>query len=370
MNNKTLICRDCGEEFVFSSSEQSFFNKKGYSEPKRCKSCRKKRKLKKEEDRFNSFLTDFAVTDVKDLPKNAEENLFVIGNGFDILHGVPSRYCDFASALGKNSTLRSTLEAYLDFDDIWADFEEALGHLNTDMMLNDYNIDMWLDNFGAYDENSLAADFFATAETVMSPANEIAASLPRRFRKWVDTLTVDTENRPLEGIITNSRVLCFNYTEFIEKLYDVSKNNICYIHGCRTNPKEKLVLGHKPTESFISSRKGKTHFKNSHKRHMAEAVYETGCQYLYWYDEATTKMSGKIIEAHIDFFEDLEKIKNIIIIGHSLSRVDFDYFKKINDTCKNAYWYAGCHDAAALSNLKALSKKLNIPKEKIYVFKT
>ena len=35
-----LQCSDCGQEFVFTASEQQFFQERGYSSPKRCKQCR------------------------------------------------------------------------------------------------------------------------------------------------------------------------------------------------------------------------------------------------------------------------------------------------------------------------------------------
>ena len=39
--DKTLVCKDCGNEFVFSAGEQEFYAEKGLTnEPKRCKSCR------------------------------------------------------------------------------------------------------------------------------------------------------------------------------------------------------------------------------------------------------------------------------------------------------------------------------------------
>jgi len=39
--DKTIICRDCGEEFIFTASEQDFFEEKGFTnEPSRCKPCR------------------------------------------------------------------------------------------------------------------------------------------------------------------------------------------------------------------------------------------------------------------------------------------------------------------------------------------
>lgn len=43
--DKTLICKDCGQEFVFTAGEQEFFAEKGFeNEPQRCKDCRAKRK--------------------------------------------------------------------------------------------------------------------------------------------------------------------------------------------------------------------------------------------------------------------------------------------------------------------------------------
>ncbi|CQR70206.1 hypothetical protein SOV_37450 [Sporomusa ovata DSM 2662] len=43
--DKTLTCRDCGAEFVFSASEQDFFAEKGFTnEPGRCPECRAARK--------------------------------------------------------------------------------------------------------------------------------------------------------------------------------------------------------------------------------------------------------------------------------------------------------------------------------------
>jgi CxxC-x17-CxxC domain-containing protein len=43
--DKTLTCRDCGAEFVFTASEQDFFAEKGFTnEPGRCPECRAARK--------------------------------------------------------------------------------------------------------------------------------------------------------------------------------------------------------------------------------------------------------------------------------------------------------------------------------------
>lgn len=43
--DKTLICKDCGEEFVFTAGEQEFYEEKGLkNEPSRCRNCRQNRK--------------------------------------------------------------------------------------------------------------------------------------------------------------------------------------------------------------------------------------------------------------------------------------------------------------------------------------
>ncbi len=43
--DKTLVCKECGNEFVFTAGEQEFYAEKGFTnEPQRCKPCRDARK--------------------------------------------------------------------------------------------------------------------------------------------------------------------------------------------------------------------------------------------------------------------------------------------------------------------------------------
>jgi len=46
-SEKTLTCQDCGQSFTFSAEDQEFFATKGYTEPKRCPSCRQARKAER-----------------------------------------------------------------------------------------------------------------------------------------------------------------------------------------------------------------------------------------------------------------------------------------------------------------------------------
>ena len=43
-NDRTIACADCGQEFSFTASEQQFYSDRGFSEPRRCPSCRSARK--------------------------------------------------------------------------------------------------------------------------------------------------------------------------------------------------------------------------------------------------------------------------------------------------------------------------------------
>ena len=43
--DKELVCKDCGETFVFTAGEQEFYAEKGFqNEPARCTPCRDARK--------------------------------------------------------------------------------------------------------------------------------------------------------------------------------------------------------------------------------------------------------------------------------------------------------------------------------------
>ena len=42
-----LKCSDCGQKFNFTASDQKFYEENGYVPPKRCKSCRNARTLRK-----------------------------------------------------------------------------------------------------------------------------------------------------------------------------------------------------------------------------------------------------------------------------------------------------------------------------------
>jgi CxxC-x17-CxxC domain-containing protein len=47
VSDRTLVCRDCGQSFIFTAGEQAFYAERGYTDPQRCPSCRAARKAER-----------------------------------------------------------------------------------------------------------------------------------------------------------------------------------------------------------------------------------------------------------------------------------------------------------------------------------
>ncbi|MFI3167285.1 MAG: zinc-ribbon domain-containing protein [Bacillota bacterium] len=56
MEDKTLKCRDCGKDFVFTAGEQEFYKEKGFTnEPTRCADCRRAKKAERRNSQQRSY---------------------------------------------------------------------------------------------------------------------------------------------------------------------------------------------------------------------------------------------------------------------------------------------------------------------------
>ena len=317
---------------------------------------------------------------LSDIPKADENTLCVLGNGFDLMHGVKSSYYDFSKTIGKKSYLRICLENYLMEDDLWADFENNLAKINIGYMCSSFLIDDRLDEMNAYDEDATIADFYVAAETAAEPIITIAEELPKRFSKWVNKLYIRTNDRPLRNIFGAGLVLNFNYTEFVETLYGVDKSNVCYIHGCRKKikgqPRDNLILGHMPGDSepaydFADSKPLRK--LSNHEYQLLYYAQEEAIRYVSEADDMLTKHSKSIIKNNMLFFKRLEKIKKVIIVGHSLYKVDWDYFAAIIDNvddANNVTWYIGCYGENDVQQAEKFINNFDISKENVNIFRT
>ena len=114
---------------------------------------------------------------------NPNTSIFIIGNGFDLMHNVPSSYYNFRDFLGKNNRLRNVLENYIKRDDLWADFEESLAYLDDDAMLGTTN-DM-MDIFDVkdqFDDDFSAADFLRWLRLLLNLLKQLWGSCRDNLR--------------------------------------------------------------------------------------------------------------------------------------------------------------------------------------------
>ena len=364
------VCKTCGKQFLNSSTNSycRICNKKWHQEQERLQketdNQRWQEEQKKNQALFESKLPSHPPIGIKDIIPSAH-TLYIIGNGFDLMHRVPSSYYNFRDSLGKRNSLRDTLEIALTAEDIWADFENALGTLNLDLMGSRHIVDMWLDDFGFYeDEDAGAAEFYMAVEAAVNPISNLVNDLHPAFRRWVNSLEVGTDDRPLVDLIhPGGKVLDFNYTEFIETLYGI--HDVCYIHGSRKK-KGKLILGHKPGVEGIFYEKERR--PQSFRQAVIDVAQDNVFDLIWQYDEELTKNSQEIIRNYQSFFDELKDVDQIIVIGHSISQVDWDYFFEVKKNAKNAYWYFGIYGLNDLRNMEDLIQALCI--EKYSVFRT
>ena len=374
-NTTEVICELCGKKFIHICT--------GTKLPKLCPNClnikikKRREEIEERKQKLNNekWQNDCKKFEIQLLKRDTisleniilnEKTLYIIGNGFDLMHGVKSSYYAFRDFLGKRKlSLKRTLEEYIISRDIWANFESSLGKINLDMIASYDVIGTSLDVSGFLEDIDSDSKYFLAKDFAIAPMVEMTEELEKYFRIWVKRLEIGTSDRPLSSIIYNGKVLSFNYTEFIETMYGISKENVCYIHGCRKNRKEKLILGH---ESDIEHKKISCSKKKKSKYDILnEILQEDVLNDFFTYDKNITKDSISIIKLHQDFFKNLKDIENVVIIGHSLSKVDWNYFIEISKNIENANWYFSCHSYQDLKNIDDLSAELSI---KPIIFRT
>lgn len=398
-----LTCKNCGVQFLYGIKQQEQDNTRHRKPPSLCHRCwgewrdakqarieeeknEKERKKKDAEWRENQRIFEEKLKNWKTMPLDSihtdeRKTLFIIGNGFDLMHGVRSSYYSFRDSMGKSNPVREALEDYFDVPDLWANLEDSLAHFDLNRMCNGYVMDAQLDIAEAYEEDAGAAEYFMAVEWAVEPLRVIAVELPNKFRAWIDTLEIGTDDRPLSHMFGNGaeRVLCFNYTEFPETLYHIQPANICYIHGCRkkvkNKPRERLILGHLPglSDGAYEVEEGRVWKRNPYNRAMVQTAQNHAIQLAAEYDKDLTKKCSDIICVKKAFFESLTDIQSIIVVGHSLSKVDWDYFSEVKqsvDKDENVKWYIGCHGLGDLKNLEELCAAGIVSRDSVIVFRT
>lgn len=278
--------------------------------------------------------------------------LFIIGNGFDLAHKIPSRYEDFRLFLisilnqvsGKNymdydftdnTIITADYNKNLENDILtimyflscaesgkeWNNIEKSVGEL-------DYDDFTWLYIDESKDDKEYRANWIN--EDLFSPYVKVLLTIPNFFSKWVKQINVNIEyfNYELNSLFeNNTKFLCFNYTDTLECLYNINRENICYIHG-KAKENDKLYFGHGNNltyQDYIDKIQNPNYFS------VAEG-YST-------INDILRKPVESIINENSMFFESIKDVDEVYSYGFSYGLVDEPYIREvISKISTNAIW--------------------------------
>ncbi|MDR1244644.1 MAG: bacteriophage abortive infection AbiH family protein [Endomicrobium sp.] len=298
--------------------------------------------------------------------------LYIIGNGFDLHHELKTKYSDFREYLQRhNSNLLYLLDTSFSAD-LWSDFEKNLAELNIR--------EVFADNYDLLpDENSdRDGEKYSFIDKMEQIKEDLTVGLRNAMRDWILDLQ-DSKNIDdfLLNLDENAIFLTFNYSDTLERLYQINSNQITYIHNKaerleinNVRPKERhlitdnsnIIIGHAVKNLIFEMPKTNQKGYNSYS-------YEEGYEAIKSYDNY--KNTEQIIKENAPFFNSLNNIEKIVIIGHSLSDIDMPYFEEISKNTINSNEYRITYygdiklDITKLQSQKFLNKNKN--KNVIYI---
>ena len=269
--------------------------------------------------------------------EGAEMNtLYIIGNGFDLFHDVRSKYKNFQGWLNckdiEHEHFVEEMEELFPLSNrhgnlLWKDFEDALGK---------YDLGYIQKRFSGKESNPyFDEDYQRRAAQKM---NDIVCKIPLYLREWLSNL--DIKGMPEKLTLSPlGKYLTFNYTLLLEQVYRIPARQILHIHGDINNT-ESLITGHDKPYSMNG-----IDIKNCNTERSWENISIAV--------NSLVKPVEDNIQRHKNYFNSLSNIVNIIVFGHSLSRVDIPYFieviKKVSD---NASWYFVVYDDSDIEKVQ------------------
>lgn len=250
-----------------------------------------------------------------------KEILYIIGNGFDLSHEIPTKYSDFREFCKNNyPDLFETITQCLPKlePDRWSNFENALGLQETEVLLK-----------GLKRNEQTQRDYDLGIEK---------KQLDKAFGDWIvkvkESITKETCSKKIK-LLSDSYFLSFNYTNTLEKIYDISTDRICHIHGYQpeNTMSETLfrgyIYGHSLKKEDITI-DDKNFLNELEKQDITNEI-------LYFKKEYRHEELEKNLKNH-------PPIDIIFVLGHSMDKVDAPYFQVLSAQYPDAVWYIGAHD--------------------------
>lgn len=314
--------------------------------------------------------------------------LYIIGNGFDIVHNLKTSYRDFRNYLkkyaneflialenmhgiipydesdmhfGQNRNIKKFHNDQI-FKTLWKNFEYNLGEVNEAEML-DYSEtivnDLVLDSGPVAIKDTLDA-YWEEKYNFIEQLNEYTF-------KWIRQVRLSKAVPKKTSFIDNSRdfFFTFNYTSVLERIYHVPNDHILHIHGgiypyCDMPP----ILGH-GNEKVIRKYRNKSKIASDEYDEGKESILNAIANYY----ERTWKNTANYIEYNADFFKKLIKVKTISIFGHSFGLTDMPYFIYIKQcVSSNAYWKFYYYSSDDYDSAKKVIKKLKLDNNNYALF--
>lgn len=286
--------------------------------------------------------------------------LYIIGNGFDKYHNLPTGYDSFHQfVLDNYSDLENSFEEYFQLktneDYYWSDFENDLGTFDWLAFYNEIN------NIDTQDENFRPSFTYSLEDELEQKTDEFVAKIKEAFENWLNQIDLGFTNKKID-FEPNAIFLNFNYTLLLEKVYRITREKIFHIHGDIETNQNSLIFGHNKelTEMSEIDKNGdsnRTIFTNS----------ENASKYPFY---AFQKPVNEIISDNKLFFESIRNIDEVEIWGHSLNQIDIPYFEEIIKQTKDSInWKVSFYkEEESETHLQTL-QKLEINRNRIELFR-
>lgn len=264
-------------------------------------------------------------------------NLYVIGNGFDIHHGRNTDYQDYYKWLQDNEewNVLTAIDETFGYCDSkwWKHFEQNLASANT-LEIAMQEVQEHYPDFGSDDFRD--ADWYEAEFAVEQRLDEAYSLIKESFHRWINQLKGGNPNMKIEMEVKNSLFLTFNYSDTLESLYNIPREQILYVHG-RANTDDELVLGHGvslksleqeveiPEPSFAIGTDDDVDCYEEGDDFVTQRAKDAAVSGVY----KQRKQVESIIQKYEKWFAGLADVTNIHFYGHSFGDVDLPYFRKI-----------------------------------------
>lgn len=267
------------------------------------------------------------------------KQLYIIGNGFDLHHGINSSYRDFQEWMYENNpdVIEEIEEVYeICNDEWWSDFENQLASLDIIEYSSRIASENQPDLLSEHCDRTWGDAQFEVEHQLRSLYNDIRVCLPN----WISQLNPPLESKKIDLTTKDAVFINFNYTKTLENLYGISPHKILHIHGC-IDEDEDFILGHGKSidelnlikTNYLETSSFYTEQENFLELHEQFAIDATIDQLA-----SQRKPVEEIIKKHNKFFNSLTEITNIFVYGLSMSEVDMPYLKHILSKVKSAKW--------------------------------